>query len=192
MSLSPISLNGSLRTCKVDQGWANRIQSDRFENPDLLVCPVWSGFDNTNRPVCIDSYYTKSPGCNSALDRVDVENFLRPQYMEYINLDAEGFRQDYDIESSREGYHGETCRNANTNMDCYNAGVRTIGLNQLNRVTGNFGLEPSGSNIYPRCGSTPYNRAERQEGAVAAQAKRQLQSVQHGVQAQSFRHASGM
>ena len=192
MSLSPISLNGSLRTCKVDQGWANRIQSDRFENPDLLVCPVWSGFDNTNRPVCIDSFYTKSPGCNSALDRVDVENFLRPQYMEYINLDAEGFRQDYDIESSREGYQGETCRNANTNMDCYNAGVRTIGLNQLNRVTGNFGLEPSGSNIYPRCGSTPYNRAERQEGAVAAQAKRQLQSVQHGVQAQSFRHASGM
>ena len=85
---SALSLNASLKTCKVEQGYAPRIQSDRFENPELMVCPVWSGFDNTNRAVCMDSYYTKSPGCNSPLDRVDVENYLRPNYMEYINLDA--------------------------------------------------------------------------------------------------------
>lgn len=188
-----ISLNGSLRTCKVDQGWANRIQSDRFENPDLLVCPVWSGFDLANRPVCLDSFYTKSPGCNSALDRVDVENFLRPQYMEYINLDAEGFRHNYDIKSSgttREGY--ESCQNANTNMDCYNAGVRTVGLSQLPRITGNFGQVPSGADVYPRCGSYPKDRAARQEEAVHSQQSRQLQGVQHAVQAQSYRGASGM
>ena len=35
--MSQLSLTGSLRTCKVDQGWASRIQSDRFENPELLV-----------------------------------------------------------------------------------------------------------------------------------------------------------
>jgi hypothetical protein len=191
--MTSLSLNGSLRTCKVDQGWANRIQSDRFENPELMVCPVWSGFDLTNRPVCIDSFYTKSEGCNSALDRVSVENFLRPQYMEYINLDAEGFRQGtYDIEQSKSQEGFETCRNPNTNMDCYNAGVRTIGLNQLPRITGNFGTVPSGADVYPRCGSYPYNRAERQEAAVAAEANRQVQAVQHSTIAQVRRQQSGM
>lgn len=187
-----ISLNGSLRTCKVDQGWANRIQSDRFENPDLLVCPVWSGFDLANRPVCMDSFYTKSPGCNSPLDRVDVENFLRPQYMEYINLDAEGFRYNYDLKTGKgvEGY--ESCTNGNTNMDCYNAGVRTVGLNQLNTITGNFGIVPSGAEVYPRCGSYPKDRAMRQEDAVANQQNRKMQSVQHAMQAQAMRKTSGM
>jgi len=190
--MSNLSLNGSLRTCKVDQGWANRIQSDRFENPDLMVCPVWSGFDLTNRPVCVDSFYTKSPGCNSPLDRVQVENYLRPQYMEYINLDAEGFRNNFDIKSSgsAEGY--ESCRNADTDMDCYNAGVRTIGLNQLNTITGNFGQVPSGAEVYPRCGSYPINRAMQQEQAVANQQSRKLQSVQHAMQSQSMRKTSGM
>lgn len=190
--MSNLSLNGSLRTCKVDQGWASRIQSDRFENPELMVCPVWTGFDLTNRPVCMDSFYTKSPGCNSPLDRVNVENYLRPQYMEYINLDAEGFRQNEDLISGgvTEGF--ESCRNAKTNMDCYNAGVRTVGLNQLNTITGNFGQSPSGAEVYPRCGSYPKDRAMRQEAAVANQMSRQLQAVQHATQSQVMRHSSGM
>lgn len=191
--MSTLSLNGSLRTCKVDQGWANRIQSDRFENVELMVCPVWSGFDTTNRAVCVDSFYTKSAGCNSALDRVAVENFLRPQYMEYINLDAEGFRQgNQDIVSGDSADGHERCRNANTNMDCYNSGVRTVGLNQLPKITGNFGLNPSGADVYPRCGSYPYNRAERQEAAVAAQTNRQMQAVQHNTISQVRRQQSGM
>lgn len=193
--MSTLSLNGSLRTCKVDQGWANRIQSDRFENPDLMVCPVWSGFDLTNRPVCLDSFYTKSPGCNSPLDRVEVENYLRPQYMEYINLDAEGFRYpSFDIQSShnstKEGF--ESCQNPNTNLDCYNAGTRTIGLNQMNKITGNFGQVPSGADIYPRCESYSMNRAQRQEDAVKNQQSRQMQAVQHATQSQVMRHRSGM
>lgn len=188
--MSQLSLTGSLRTCKVDQGWAPRIQSDRFENAELLVCPVWSGFDNANRPVCVDSFYTKSPGCNSPLDRIDVENYLRPQYMEYINLDAEGFRQNSDIKSSdvHEGF--ETCRDANTDMSCYNAGVRRIGLDQLPRITGNFGLNPSGSNVYPRCSTYPEERAMKQE-AVVAQQHRQAQSVQHAIQSNVMRKTSG-
>ncbi|NDE13731.1 hypothetical protein EBZ80_02250 [bacterium] len=174
--MSQISLTGSLRTCKVDQGWASRIQSDRFENPELMVCPVWSGFDNTNRPVCIDSYYTKSPGCNSPLDRVDVENYLRPQYMEYINLDAEGFRYTSDrfapeiVQGTSENF--ESCTNSNTNMSCYESGVRTIGMEQLPRITGNFNQSPNGAQIYPRCGSYPINVAMKQE-AVVAQANQQ-------------------
>ena len=86
-----LSLEGALRTCKVNTGWANRIQSDRFENPDLMVCPVWNGVDLAGRPVCADSFYTKRAGCNSAEDRVIVENAVsRPQYVEYLGLDAAG------------------------------------------------------------------------------------------------------
>jgi hypothetical protein len=73
-------------------GYDNKLQSDRFENPNNMLCPLWSGQDNYGRPVNPDSYYTKNAGCNSAEDRVSVENFLRPDYMEYVALDAKGFR----------------------------------------------------------------------------------------------------
>jgi hypothetical protein len=54
-----------------------------------MSCPTWSGFDLVGRKVCPDSFYTKSAGCNSAEDRVVVENNVsRPQYMEYITLNA--------------------------------------------------------------------------------------------------------
>lgn len=89
--MSSISLEASLRTCKVDTGWANKVESDRFLNPSLMVCPTWNGRDLTGRQVCPDSFYTKRAGCNSATDRVVVENNVsRPQYMEYINLNAAG------------------------------------------------------------------------------------------------------
>lgn len=87
-----ISLKGSLRDCKAYQEWAAKLQSDRFENPDSMICPVWSGRDLLGRPVSEDSFYTKLEGCNTPLDRVAVENALRPQYMEQVTTDAYGFR----------------------------------------------------------------------------------------------------
>ena len=92
--MSNISLEAAVRTCKVNTGWANRIQSDRFENTNLLSCPVWTHRDLTGRVVCEDSFYTKREGCNSPLDRITVENDQRPRYMEYITLDPAGFRGD--------------------------------------------------------------------------------------------------
>lgn len=85
-----LSLSKNIRTAKVDAGWASRIESDRFENPNIMVCPRFSGVDNAGRPVCPDSYVTKTAGCNSPMDRVTVENHLRPQYIEYVNLNAKG------------------------------------------------------------------------------------------------------
>lgn len=89
-----ISLQGSIRDCQVDTGWAERLRSDRFENPNQMICPVWSGRDLLGRPACSDSFYTKLEGCNTPLDRVAVENELRPHYMETITEDAYGFRAD--------------------------------------------------------------------------------------------------
>jgi len=87
-----ISLLGSINVCKVNTGYADKIQSDRIENPDAMTCPLWNGQDSFGRFVHPDSFVTKNAGCNSADDRVSVENFLRPQYMEYVALDAAGFR----------------------------------------------------------------------------------------------------
>jgi len=80
-----VNLESALRTCKVDTAYQQRIQSDRFLNPKNLVCPVWNGLDTAGRVACADSFYTKREGCNSAQDRVGVENILRPQYMQYIS-----------------------------------------------------------------------------------------------------------
>ena len=95
MSAGSVSLESALRTCKVNTAWATRIESDRFFNPNNLVCPIWNGMDGTGREVCKDSYYNKSAGCNSATDRVNVENDIsRPHYMEYITLSANGIAGD--------------------------------------------------------------------------------------------------
>jgi len=86
-----ISLDAAIRTCKVNTGWASRELSDRFLNPNNMLCPLWNGIDSAGRRVCPDSFVTKSRGCNSATDRVIVENNVsRPQYMEYITLNSAG------------------------------------------------------------------------------------------------------
>jgi len=86
-----ISLLSSVQTCKVNTAYANKLESDRYQNPNSLLCPVWNGHDSYGRSVCYDSYYTKTSGCSSASDRVVVENYLRPQYADYIALNADGY-----------------------------------------------------------------------------------------------------
>ena len=97
MSSGTISLESALRTCKVDPGWANRLESNRTIGPaSEKTCPIWNGFDTAGRPVCPDSFMTKSAGCNSALDRLYIENEVtRPQYIPYINLSMEGITGDF-------------------------------------------------------------------------------------------------
>ncbi|MDC3333028.1 hypothetical protein OAV62_02190 [bacterium] len=137
--MANISLEGSIRTCKIDSGWADKLYSDRFLNPSNMLCPPWNGVDTSGRPVCSDSFQTKTPGCNSASDRVIVENALRPQYIEYVTLDAEGIKG------------GRQCpgRNSAANPDS------VCGRNQVNQAhqfTGQYGLNTGFSqNIYPNC-----------------------------------------
>ena len=58
--MASISLEAAIRTCKVDTAYANKVQSDRFLSPSLLMCPVWNGVDTTGRQVCPDSFYNNS------------------------------------------------------------------------------------------------------------------------------------
>lgn len=137
--MSYISLSGSIRTCKVDSGWASKIQSDRELNPSNMLCPPWNGVDTAGRPVCMDSFNTKAPGCNSAMDRVIVENALRPQYMEYVTLDASGIVGDQHCQAE----------NAGSNM---RAQCNQRAQDNTHKYTGQFGYNSSfmGS-IEPNC-----------------------------------------
>jgi hypothetical protein len=167
--MSAISLEASVRTCKVDAGWASRIQSDRFQNPNALMCPTWNGFDSAGRQVCADSFMTKRPGCNSADDRITVENSLRPQYIEYVNLDASGISGEGPVQYPHEE---EQLRNSK--------------LKALHNVTGSVGIQ-YGANVNPKCSNYPYADALASEGNAAAR----LGASVEGFKANRMRQASG-
>lgn len=183
-----ISLNKSVRTCKVDTGYADRIQSARFQETDLMVCPNWQGVDTPGRWVHPDSFYTKTAGCNLPMDRVAVENFLRPTYMTYINLDASGFKSDL---------YGEQCQDTDTNMECYEASLRDQQLQQTKRINGHFS-EPNGAQLTIRRESFPYEKAMQQEGldestyAVSQNTNRQENFNNFAFRSQQMNRSSGM
>jgi hypothetical protein len=170
MSAGSISLESAIRTCKVDTAWSNRVQSDRFLNPENMVCPIWNGVDTAGRSVCPDSFYTKNAGCNSADDRVVVENSLRPQYMEYINLSAQGIDG---------GIYGNT-------LPWQAAGDRTRAISNVNKITGNFGKD-FGSYVIPGCSMNTYNKGMAQE----QQSLREQQALQEGFRAYNRRSQAG-
>ena len=140
-----ISLEASTRTCKVDTASAARSESDRFLNPNNVVWPVWTGLDLSGRTVCADSFYTKRAGCNSAADRVLVENSLRPQYFDYINLSDVGLR-------------GELYAN---NMYYQDAGVANRQLKNTQNYAGNFNLQPAGQ-FESTCSYNAYENGQKQ------------------------------
>lgn len=144
-----ISLEGSIRTCKIDPAYAAKVYSDRFLNPSNMVCPVWNGYDSAGRPVCADSFATKRAGCNSAEDRVVVENFQRPSYVEYVNLSSGGIDGEF---------YG---REPPFNMNQWDQMKAARDLHAVNNVTGNFGQQ-FGANVYPNCGVNQYTRAMAQ------------------------------
>lgn len=144
--MSSLSLNKSIRTCKVETGQATRIESDRFLNPNNMVCIPWNGFNSKGQAVCADSFYTKTPGCRSALDRVHVENDLRPEYSAYINLNAAGIQGDI--------YGNPTA--------WAESGSSNEWEKERNQITGNFGGQFQATN-YQTCGINAYERGMAQK-----------------------------
>ena len=163
------SLESSIRTCQVDTAWAARAQSDRFLNTNALMCPTWTGVDLAGRPVSADSFYTKSPGCNSAEDRVVVESALRPNYMEYITLNPQG------IQGSMYGVSQCGVKNgAQSNSQM---------LNNLRNVTGGFNNSML-ADVIPSCGMFGYEAAQ-------AQARRQAQAAGSSYNSAMLRQQAG-
>jgi len=170
-----ISLEGSIRTCKVDTAWANKLESDRFLNSNLMLCPPWNGVDTAGRPASVDSFNTKTAGCNSAQDRVVVENGLRPQYIEYVNLDAAGIRG------------GQQCANNQINPDTV---CHKKVLDATHQITGQYGLQTDFSqNIAPNCMSCQNYPDQR---AYGSQKMRANQRIYQGLRTQNNNKRSGM
>ena len=165
MSLGATSIESAVRTCKVNTGYANKIESDRFLNPNNLVCPLWNGLDTAGRQACPDSFYTKREGCNSAEDRVVVENNVtRPQYMEYVTLNAGGFVGEQF--KAQAALQKEMFGNTTAYM---NSQRQNRVSNESNNWAGTFGLVGTGgswdSEIQASCGNgnpTSYEMAMAQ------------------------------
>ena len=81
-----------------------------------------------------------------------------------------GFRQGDDIEMSKNS-GGMSCRNPNTNMSCNASGIRTINMDNLDKITGNFGMSPSGRRF-----TIPLSKLYKRK----RQKQRQMESLQHG------------
>lgn len=184
--MSSFSLEAAVRTCKVDTSWASRTQSDRFFNSNNMVCPVWNGMDSANRAACPDSFMTKTAGCNSAEDRVMVENDQRPQYMEYVNLNANGFGAPL---------YGDTM--PWNNVGCQNAQLSAGRSGEFYPGSGygGFGHQylatnaPNQSGVSGKCCSAvPYKQAMAQ----VQQAEHFVQANTHGFNSNNRRRQSGM
>ena len=184
------NLEAALRTCKVETGWANKVQSDRFLNPNNAVCVLWNGVDTAGRSACPDSFMTKRAGCNSAEDRVVVENNVtRPQYMAMINLNAAGIASP--IYENTLPYQEEGDRNRSL--------LSMLPSENSLGVTGQFGYGGGYSQTYPGCkgmgksGEPVYERVYpgRSQVANRAVAARKTQGLQNYFQSAQNRRASG-
>lgn len=144
--MSSLSLMKSIATCRVDTAQSDRIQSDRFLNSSNLICPTWNGMDSVGRHVQKDTWYTMSAGCNSARERVNIENDLRPKYFEYVTLDASGINLNYGPDTPF-----SVMKTKQAAMYDHNIAVNTP----------NFGGQFQATNI-PSCGMNSYERAMSQ------------------------------
>lgn len=189
--MSNLSLEAAVRTCKVNTGWAPRIQSDRFENTNLLMCPVWNERDLTGRQVCADSFYTKREGCNSPLDRINVENDQRPQYAEYITLDTSGYRANMygDAQTGVETYRPRMehyVQGMEKNMIEQEATLGCDTLNNVHKYTGQFGYVTGfRDSVEPTCSIYPYEFAM----ASAAQSQRYAQGMAQASKSEGYRRS---
>lgn len=141
-----VSLENSIRTCSVNVGEANRIQSDRFFNPQNMVCIPWNGVNNKGQEVSPDSFWTKTPGCDSAEDRVMVENAQRPKYVNYVTLSAGGI-------------NGNIYGNVEAQT---NSAGRAQFDQSRNKITGNFGSQFGANVAFQGCSVGAYETAMAQ------------------------------
>ena len=164
-----LSLQSSVRTCKVSTGDSTRLQSDRFLNPSNMVCIPWDGKNNKGQVVHTDTFNNKTPGCSNPKDIVSVENDQRPKYASYITLNMNGVNGNL-YEQSGSG----TVSNSNK---------------RLNSRTGNFGKQLSSNVEYRGCtvgkdGSTSYDKA-------MATLNRNQSYASNGYASEHYRRASG-
>ena len=139
-----------------------------------MVCIPWNGLNNKGQAVAPDSQWTKTPGCDSAEDRVMVENEQRPKYFNYVTLGAQGV-------------NGDLYGRSSTDDNFVNAVGREVFNQNRNQLTGNFGSQFGANVAYQGCSVNAYERAQAQ----VAQAQRAQNYLQSGWQANNYQSAAG-
>lgn len=89
-----LSIDSAIRTVKVGGNLGNVLMSERYINPEAMICPVWSGKDVMGRSVLASTFKTKSAGCNSASDIIRIENNIRPTHSEKPSLNIHALKGD--------------------------------------------------------------------------------------------------
>ncbi len=150
---------------RTNAGYATNLASDRFLNPENVVCPAWNGLDSAGRPATSNSFNTKCPGGNNALDRVVVENALRPPYSQRINTDASG-------------YAATMYGNPSASLAKFDAANRSAAIHNSKNIAGNAG----GSGVSSAVRATaPMNAYE------VGQYSKQQQRANAGAKAEHYR-----
>lgn len=86
--MGDISIYNTIRSFKVTTGNAPILQSENSFG-DRNNCPVrYNVSDNGVIDVSRNTINVYTPGCSSPLNRMLVENSLRPEYSYYLNTDA--------------------------------------------------------------------------------------------------------
>lgn len=83
--------------------WTERFQSDRFLNPNEMICPLPVHVDQYGRQADLQSRTTNIAGCSSALERVRVEDEQRPKefsnnFLNSMGVEGVFIDDDEDIE----------------------------------------------------------------------------------------------
>lgn len=179
--MSTLSLQAAVRTCNVNSGEAARIESDRFLNPNNAICIPWNNMNSKGQIVCPDSFYTKRAGCNSADDRVSVENSLRPQYADYIGYNMAGLVGDI-YHPSMPGSNGRGLAPTVAHSEAIAANTHE---KNRSKITGTWGNQFGSTNAMI-CGHKSYELAMAQ----VAEFNRQSQSAGSAHNSYGNRNAS--
>jgi hypothetical protein len=181
-----IGMRASIVGNQVDQAWQQQAVGARTFNPDLMMCPLWTGVDLAGRPVCKDSFYTKRAGCNSALDRIKIEDSLRPRYAEFL-WDArgiEGVGADYPDNSSSVNMISDQMITDRRLFAAANSG-QFGNVTPAQQIGGSyFRADLCASNAYENC---PTLNADMM--ALASESRRNAQNLAQGYGPSSFKPA---
>lgn len=69
----------------VPPGSGQSFESEKSIDPNNTICYNWNGLDTSGRQASAGGFNSRSGGCNSALDDININNAQRPKYLEMIN-----------------------------------------------------------------------------------------------------------
>ena len=91
-----ISIGKSLRTPKVGQANSEALWSTFHQNSCFAACPVRYPVDEVGRCASYESLNTRTAGCNSASEQIDLENAVERPYYKTGLGNADGLNLGYD------------------------------------------------------------------------------------------------